>query len=192
MEKETTAESIAIQSSAILESIPDSEEGSNTRQIREEQIREGIPWAYFDGASQNNTAGAGMIIHLSKTKSLKASVGLGTGTNNYAELSALKLLLCWLIHRHILTVQIFGDSLSVVNWVNGKSRCHSYMLRPLLEEIMSLKSSFNVFSIGHIYRERNDTTDTLSKEGLQQAMGSWKVVEEDQGQIRVSDQPPCT
>lgn len=192
MEKETTAESIAIQSSAILESIPDSEEGSNTRQIREEQIREGIPWAYFDGASQNNTAGAGMIIHLSKTKSLKASVGLGTGTNNYAELSALKLLLCWLIHRHILTVQIFGDSLSVVNWVNGQSRCHSYMLRPLLEEIMSLKSSFNVFSIGHIYRERNGTADTLSKEGLQQAMGSWKVVEEDQGQIRVSDQPPCT
>eukprot|EP00253_Pinus_taeda_P032437 PITA_32437 len=94
MDKETSAESIAIQCTSILSNIPELEEERNPRQIREEQIKEGVPWAYFDRAPQNNKARAGMIIHLNENQTLKASVGLGMGTNNYAELSALKLLLC--------------------------------------------------------------------------------------------------
>jgi len=117
-------------------------------------------------------------------------VGLGTGSNNYAELSALKLLLCWLIHRNIFTVQIFGDSLNVVNWVNGKHRCQNYLLKPLLEEIQNLKLIFNMFTIDHIYRDRNEAADRLSKEGLQQAVGAWRITEQIQDQIRVSDLPP--
>eukprot|EP00253_Pinus_taeda_P035974 PITA_35974 len=41
-------------------------------------------------------------------------------------------------------------------------------------------------------RERNAAADKLSKEGLQQVLGSWKVAEETHGQIHVSDQPPHT
>ena len=103
-DKETTVESIAIQCTSIYSNIPDSEEERMPRQVREEQIKEGVPWAYFDEASQNNKAGAGLIIHINERHSLKASVGLGSGSNNFAELSALKLLLCWLIHRNIFTV----------------------------------------------------------------------------------------
>lgn len=131
-----------------------------------------------------------MIIHVNANQSLKASVGPGSGSNNYAEMSALKFLLCWLIQRNIFTIQIFGDFLNVINWVNGQSTCKNYMLKPLLKEIQALKISFNSFFLCHIYRERNESADKLSKEGLQQNMGSWKVVEEDHGQISVSDQQP--
>eukprot|EP00253_Pinus_taeda_P025127 PITA_25127 len=113
-EKSTPVEVIAIQSSAILTSILEPEGPSSSNQRKEILLKEGIPWAFFDGAAQNNSTGAGIIIHLSPSHSLKASVGLGMGTNNFAELSDLKLLLCWLIHRQILKVQIFGDSSNVV------------------------------------------------------------------------------
>ena len=49
-----------------------------------------------------------------------------------------------------------------------------------------------MFSLCHIYRERNDSADKLSKEDMQQDLGSWRVAEEDYGQIHVSDQPPHT
>lgn len=183
-------ESIAIQSTSIYSNIPKSEEERMPRQIKEEQIKEGVPWAYFDGASQNNKVGAGLIIHIIKSHSLKASVGLGNGSNNYIELSALKLLLCWLIHMNIFTVQIFGDSLNVIKWANDQSRCQNYSLLPLLEEIQQLKLSFNTFSSHHIYRERNKDADKLSKEGLQQDLGRWRIEEEINGSVHHSDQPP--
>eukprot|EP00253_Pinus_taeda_P029408 PITA_29408 len=153
-------------------------------------LQEGIPCGYFDGASQDNKAGAGMCIHINSEHSLKASVGLGSGTNNYAELSALRLLLCWLHHRNINTIQIFGDSLNVVNWVNGTATCQNQILKTIVDEILSLKTFFNRFSLCHIYRDRNEEADQLSKAGLQQDLGYWTVEEIRQGQSYRTDQPP--
>eukprot|EP00253_Pinus_taeda_P015079 PITA_15079 len=188
-EQSTPAESIAMQSLAILSSIPVPEAPRKTGQKKVEQIREGIPWAYFDGAAQNNAAGAGIFIHINPTHSLKAAVGLGPSSNNFVELSALKLLLCWLISKNIFSVQIFGDSLNVINWVIGKYRCQNYMLRPLLDEIQSLKIRFNPFFIDHIYRDKNEEADRFSK-GVQLVVDSWMITEHAHDQIRVSDLPP--
>jgi len=99
------------------------------------QITEGIPWAFFDGASQNNKAGAGLVIQENPSHILKAFVGIGTSSNNFAELLALKLLLCWLIQRHTLTIQIFGDSQNVIRWVNGQSTCSNQVLKQILGEV---------------------------------------------------------
>eukprot|EP00253_Pinus_taeda_P023807 PITA_23807 len=175
---------------SIFSSIPEPEANSPPRQIKEIQIKEGIPWAFFDGPSQNNKAGAGIVIHENPEQLIKASVGLGSGTNNFAELAALKLLLCWLIQRNILTIQIFGDSLNVIKWVNGHSVCKNQSLKLLLDEIQVLKLSFNCFSICHIYKELNDSADHLSKEGLQQDMVSWKIEQVNHGQTSSTDQPP--
>eukprot|EP00253_Pinus_taeda_P024814 PITA_24814 len=180
---------IAIQAVSIFSSIPEPEEKRPQIQNKTMHIKDGIPWAFFDGASQNNIAGAGIVIHINANHSLKASVGLGSGTNNFAELSALRLLLCWLIQRNTFTIQIFGDSLNAINWVNGKSSCKNQILKPMLEELQVLKSSFNSFSICHIYRDNNDDADKLPKEGLQQALGGWKIVEDCHGQIHASDVP---
>lgn len=189
-EKETEAVQIMIRCLSIYSIIPDAEDEREPRKVAEEQIKEGVPWAYFDGTSQENKAGAGIVINLNNTHTLKASIGLGSGSNNFAELSALKYLLCWLIHKNTLTVQIFGDSLNVINWLNGRSRCQNYVLQPLFEEIQNLKLSFNSLSINHIYRERNDMADKLSKDGIEQAVDSWRIREEANGESFVSDQPP--
>lgn len=189
-DKETPVAITEAQGAAIFASIPELKEPSSQRTVPDFQIAEGIPWAFFDGASQNNKAGAGLVIHVSPSHSLKASVGLGSGSNNYAELLALKLLLCWLIHRHTLTIQIFGDSQNVIRWVTGQQTCSNQFLKQILGEIQRLKSSFNSFSICHIYREKNELADKLSKDGLQLDLGSWQIEEDEQGQIRRSDQPP--
>eukprot|EP00253_Pinus_taeda_P007952 PITA_07952 len=189
-DKEIPVAITATQGAAIYSSLPVPKDSSPQRIVPELQIAEGIPWAFFDGASQNNIAGAGFIIHLSPSHNLKASVGLGSGSNNYAELNALKLLLCWLIHKHILSIQIFGDSQNVIRWVNGLSTCRNQALKQILGEIQRIKPMFNSLSICHIFRERNSSADQLSKDGLLQVLGCWKIEEVDQGLIRRSDQPP--
>ena len=115
---------------------------------------------------------------------------MGSGTNNFAELSALRFLLCWLQHRNINTIQIFGDSLNVINWINGKATCQNQILKNIVEEIMILKSFFNRFLLYHIYRDRNEEAYQLSKAGLQQDSGSWTIEEIRQGKSFRSDQPP--
>eukprot|EP00253_Pinus_taeda_P004333 PITA_04333 len=167
--------SVATNCAAIYSSIPPPESKKAQNRDTPITIKEGSPWAFFDGASQQNRAGAGICIHLNHEHSLRASVGLGQGSNNYAELSALRLLLCWSLKRNISSIQIFGDSMNVVKWVNGNAMCHNQILKTILEDIVSLKSRFHNFSICHIFRENNTTADQLSKIGLQQALGSWSI-----------------
>eukprot|EP00253_Pinus_taeda_P029580 PITA_29580 len=175
---------------AIYSSLPPPE--PNIAPIREAPliINENLPWAFFDGASQQNRAGAGICLHLNKEHSLKAAIGLGMGSNNFAELTALRFLMCWSLQKNIFRIQIYGDSLNVINWVNGKSSCHNQILKVVLDEIMTLKSHFNSISICHIYREKNTIADQLSKTGLQQILGSWSIEESRQGQSSHSQLPP--
>jgi len=53
-----------------------------------------------------------------------------------------------------------------------------------------LKTLFNKFSLCHIYRERNEEADQLSKAGLLQDQDSWEIEEIIQGQSVRSNQPP--
>eukprot|EP00253_Pinus_taeda_P018226 PITA_18226 len=156
----------AINVTAIYNTLPPPEDIVPKPNQNSNIIQEGIPIGYFDGASQNNKAGAGICIFINPEHTLKASVGLGSGTNNFAELSALRFLLCWLQHRNINTIQIFGDSLNVINWINGKASCQNQILKTIVEEIMTLKTFFNRFLLYHIYRDRNEEADQLSKAGL--------------------------
>jgi len=181
---------LAAEGAAIFDSIPAPSLSPSPRLVRQEIIRPSIPWAYFDGASDiNGRCGAGITIHFSKDKSVKASVGLGQGSNNFAELKALHLLLGWLVLRNVPEAQIFGDSMNTVRWFNGTQRCNNFTLLPLLREVSRLKNHFTELSLSHIYRERNSEADRLSKEGVNQAMGSWIVLEVENGVARPLEQP---
>jgi ribonuclease HI len=61
-------------------------------------------------------------------------MGLGLGTNNYAELMAIKLLLLFAGEKGVQTIQIFGDSMIVINWIHKAQKCHNILLQPILEE----------------------------------------------------------
>ena len=176
---------------SIFEFIPLLDTPPQARVIVQEHIRGDIPWAYFDGASDpQNRCGAGLVIHDPSGKILKASIGLGQGTNNFVELKSLHHLLCWLSFLGIRDFQIFGDSMNIIKWFNGTQRYQHFYLSTLLEEVFTVKVSFNQVTSCHIYKERNHATDILSKEGTRQDLGQWVVVEAEGGKIRGINPPP--
>jgi ribonuclease HI len=75
------------------------------------------PWEFFDGASKNNnlSCGGGDILHLSPDNSFKLKMGMGSETNNFTELMALKLLLLFAREKEVKSLQIVGDSMLVIN-----------------------------------------------------------------------------
>ena len=90
-------------------------------------------------------------------------MGLGSGTNNYAELMTLKLLLFFAIERNCKMLQVFGDSMVVINWINKTQRCRNTSLDTLVEEFNKILANFESISFKHVYRERNMEADKLSK-----------------------------
>jgi ribonuclease HI len=76
-------------------------------------------WEFFYGASQNRNQSysGGVVLHLFNHVCYKIKMGLGPGTNNYAELLSLKLLLLFAKVKNVNSIHIFGDSQIVVKWV---------------------------------------------------------------------------
>jgi len=62
--------------------------------------------------------GGGATMSLNGTHIFKIKVSLGYGTNNYLELYSLKLLILFALGKEVTYLQVFGDSLNVINWVN--------------------------------------------------------------------------
>jgi hypothetical protein len=96
-----------------------------TLSIREEFLDMAMPWDFFDGfASKHHLiCGAGgrggCCLYLSTTHHFLLKSGLGDETNNYAKLLALKLLLIFAMEKGCKTLQVFGDSMLIINWANG-------------------------------------------------------------------------
>jgi len=184
MDKPSLPAITAIQSHGILQSLPEHVRAANQRRVLEVEIDHTQPWAFFDGASQNNLSGGGAVLHLSDSHFFTISMGLGEGTNNFAELMSLKLLLIFALEKGCTSITCFGDSLNVINWVNNTQDCRNMRLGNLLAATRRVISSFDSFSCRHVYRENNAEADRASKEGIQKAIGSWYVNESDDGRIQ--------
>jgi len=167
------------QSLSILSHFHQGKDEPRVRNVVAETMDQKKPWAYFDGASQNDGQiyGGGAILYMSESHYYNLTMGLGPVTNSYVELMALKLLLTFTREKGINSLQIFGDSMVVINWIRKSQVCHNIRLSPLLGEVFITLVSSKHFSIHHVYRERNWTADNLSKEGLRLDLGQWKVAE---------------
>jgi len=136
------------------------------------------PWAFFDGAANQAGCGGGFILHINEHHRYLAKMGFRNGSNNYAEISAIHNLLHFaLLHQHT-KINIFGDSMVVVNWINNVTTCHTHTLSNILHDALTLKTAFNHFSCLHIYREHNSEADKLSKEASTLPRGEWIIVEQ--------------
>ena len=95
--------------------------------VVDECIDKASLWGYFDGsvAGVPQICGAGGVLYLSDEHYFTFSTGLGLGTNNFAEHLALKLLITLALKYGVHTLQIFGDSQLVINWVFGKFRINN-------------------------------------------------------------------
>jgi ribonuclease HI len=65
--------------------------------------------------------GAGGSLFLKEDHCLKFKVGLGTGSNKFFELMALRLNLLFALEKGVLRLQIFGDSQLVIHWMRKES-----------------------------------------------------------------------
>ena len=87
------------------------------RSIIVENIDKTYPWGYFDGfaAGDPKIYGVGGMVYIFDENYFSFKAVLGTGTNNFAEISALKLLLTLAREKHIVKFQLFSDSQLVIN-----------------------------------------------------------------------------
>ena len=68
----------------------------------------------------------------------------------YPNIMALKLLLCFAIEINCKNLQVFGDSLVVINWMNKIQRCKTTSLVTLFEEVNRLLANFESLSLKHV------------------------------------------
>lgn len=131
-----------------------------------EHINQELPWGFFDGVVGGGPVrcGGGVVLHLDAQNYIHIRAGFGLGTNRFAELSALRLLMIKALEWVARSIQIFGDSKITINWANGSHRCNILHLIPLLDEILLIKRHFDFISFTHVYREINFIADILSKE----------------------------
>ena len=114
----------------LLSSYPLDTTALKIRIITEEVIDKSKPWGFFDGSASGKpqVCGAGGILYLKDDHYITFKDGLEFGSNNFAELSAVKLLIYLALDKQILHIQIFGDSLLVISWISSKFRCHNMHL----------------------------------------------------------------
>ena len=166
----------------MLKNIPRNLSVISIRSIVVEDIDHSFAWGYFDGSAAGDPmlCGAGGMLYLSDRHFISFKAGLGLGTNNYAELCALKLLLRLARMHNLDKLQIFGDSQLVINWVSGKYKLQNLELSLILQDVHYLSDRFEFVSYNHIYRERNSKADLLAKAGGNLHEGFWNILEQNE------------
>jgi len=123
---------------------------------------------YFDGAADPNPGNASFgFSHMfqNETKNVEISFScgyIGVTTNNVAEYTALLKSLEYCKLNDIKDANIFGDSLLVVNQMNGKWKTKSENLARFQKLCKSLADELRA-NIYWVSREENIRADYLSK-----------------------------
>ena len=129
---------------------------------------------YADGAARGNPgpAGAGAVL-LDEEGNIVAELtrALGPATNNVAEYSALILGLEEARRLGASSIDVFMDSLLVVEQMRGRWRTKHPGLIPLALRARQLLSSFAEREIRHVPREQNHIADALSNRAIDEAAG---------------------
>lgn len=122
---------------------------------------------FFDGSAAPNpgkiTIG-GYITRVSdKQKVYVYSIELGHGTNNEAEYMSLIELCDNLEQLSIKNVNIFGDSLLVVNQINGVWKARDPRMESFKITVLDLLKPVPTWTLTHIKRGKNMLADSLTR-----------------------------
>ena len=179
--KSCTPTNIATFAGGIQTNFPQHIRADLQRTVLEAKIDKSAPWGFFDEASQENRIGGCAILHLREGHFFILTMGLGAGSNNYSEMLSLKLLLIFTTDKGCRALNVFGDSMNVINWTMGTQMCRNLLLTNMLATISDINGSFDSFSCRHVYREVIKEADKALKEGLLLTLGQWKVLEQVDG-----------
>ena len=139
--------------------------------IYQEPLVSMMPSWFFDGAALDHTGGAGIHLLISQSHHFHIVLGYGKSTNTRAEPMVLWALLHFSKEIGIPMLHMFGDSLVVIKWAQGRSSLATMDLEAWCMNIIELSASFISIYYQHFYREYNKKVDILSKEGLKMASG---------------------
>ena len=116
--------------------------------------------AYIDGGSRGNPGEAGIGVYFPGV--VRISEYLGTGTNNFAEYSALLTALRFAVLSRCKELQVFADSELVVKQIKGEYQVRNEGIRLLYDSALRWISLLPRFSVSHIRREYNHEADKLA------------------------------
>lgn len=138
---------------------------------------------FTDGGSRGNPgpSASGFVLLDAETNKVLVDKGvyIGITTNNQAEYQALKLALEEAVRMRVEHVDVYMDSLLVVNQMKGKFRVSNRDLWPTHDAIIALGRQFEHITYNHVPRELNSLADTAVNRALDDELGvnSGKVLE---------------
>tara|TARA_B100001142_G_scaffold330024_1_gene395705 strand:+ start:2259 stop:2651 length:393 start_codon:yes stop_codon:yes gene_type:complete len=123
---------------------------------------------YCDGASRSNPGEASVGISILKDSEEIATIKkrIGIATNNVAEYLGLIEALKYCVENNIMEVDIYLDSLLVVQQVNLEYKVKSKKLQEYYNQALDLINKINNIKINHIRREFNKRADQLANQAL--------------------------
>ncbi len=127
----------------------------------------------FDGCSKGNPgmAAAGAVLYKNETEIWSGGKFLGYNeTNNYAEYMGLIMGLSKAIEFNIDELAVEGDSMLIINQMNGKNKVRSPNISELHKLAMELKLKFTHIIFNHVYREDNKRADELCNKEIEKIM----------------------
>ena len=116
--------------------------------------------AYIDGGSRGNPGEAGIGVYVPGL--VRIGEYLGTGTNNFAEYSALLTVLRFAVFSNCDELQVFADSELVVKQITGEYQVKNESIRLLYDSALRWITLIPRFSISHVRRENNKEADSLA------------------------------
>jgi len=129
---------------------------------------------FADGGSRGNpgpSASGFVILDMEDNVLVDKGVYLGVTTNNQAEYTALKLALEECHKLGAKEVQVYMDSLLVVNQMKGIFKIKNRDLWPIHDAIKQLAKDFKKISYGHVPREFNKLADAAVNRALDDHLG---------------------
>lgn len=129
---------------------------------------------FADGGSRGNpgpSASGYVVLDIEDRVLAEAGVYLGITTNNQAEYTALKLALEACHKLGAAEVQVYMDSMLVVNQMKGIFKISNRDLWPIHEAIKQLVAQFKHVSFQHVPREFNKLADAQVNLALDTELG---------------------
>jgi ribonuclease HI len=116
--------------------------------------------AYIDGGSRGNPGEAGLGVYFPGV--VRIAEYLGTGTNNFAEYSALLAALRYAVLTRCSELHVYADSELVVKQIQGEYQVRNEAIRPLHASAQRWIALIPHFTISHVRREQNKEADRLA------------------------------
>ena len=130
---------------------------------------------YADGGSRGNpgpSASGYVILDMDDNKMVDEGVYLGITTNNQAEYTALKLALENCLKLGFKDVDVYMDSLLVINQMKGIFKVKNKDLWPIHDAIRTLEKKLDKISYQHVPRELNKLADAAVNRALDEELNN--------------------